>query len=269
VCDLTAPRLRGEYTSEDISAQKSAKKIEGKKAKKKKARRNVRRSAEAKVVIEADTKKELSQRRAEFAEQIVRSVIEDEKNAAPKKRAVPRVRSELLGEIAELHGDSAIELAVAAVLRELRSGSDVTLIYNDENEKDGVHVSYYPDAASFASELLDFSLTPVCVRKEGVSSLFAAIDDSNGLTVKFVTANLEPSDVSDYMTFSSSTGSGSSDTSVEVYLAQTDDAYEDRLERAVYVSAMREELASCAVKLTVFGETVMPDGSLAFAKEAD
>ena len=188
---------------------------------------------------------------------------------APKKRPVPRVRADMLDELAELRADSAVELATATVMRELRSGSDVTLVYSDDGEKDGVHISYFPDVASFAAEVLDFALTPVCSREGGVSSLFSAIDESAGLTGQFVTANLEPPDVTDYIAFSSSTGSGSSDTSVEVCLAQTDCAYDEPLERAVYVSAMREELAACAVKLTEYRETVMPDGTLAFAKEAE
>lgn len=262
VCDLCAPRLRDEYRENE--GQK-----EDVKKKKKRRKRNVRRSADARFVIEADTKKELSKKRAEFAEQIVRSVIEEEQKNAPKKRPVPRVRADMLDELAELRADSAVELATATVMRELRSGSDVTLVYSDDGEKDGVHVSYFPDVASFAAEALDFALTPVCSREGGVSSLFSAIDESAGLTVKFVTANLEPPDVTDYIAFSSSTGSGSSDTSVEVCLAQTDSAYDEPLERAVYVSAMREELAACAVKLTEYRETVMPDGTLAFAKEAE
>ena len=266
VCDLTAPRLRDESAAGWNDGEKGGKKA--KRAKKRK-KRNVRRSAEAKLVIEADTKKELSQKRAEFCEQIVASVIEDEAKNAQKKRSVPRVRAEKLDEIAELRADSAVELAVAAVMRELRSGGDVTLVYNDDGEKDGVHISYFPDVASFAADILDFALTPACRREGGVSSLFSAIDESASLTVRFVTANLEPSDVTDYISFSQSTGSGSSDTNVEVYLAQTDDAYEDRLERSLYVAAMREELAASAVKLTEYRETVMPDGTLAFAKEAD
>lgn len=69
------------------------------------------------------------------------------------------------------------------------------------------------------------------------------------------------------MSFSASTGSGASDTSVEVYLAETDDVYEDPVKRSVYISAMKEELASCAVRLSSFRHSVMPDGSFAFARE--
>ena len=264
VCDLTAPRLRGEYGQDAEN-----KDDKGKKRAKKRKKRNVRRSAETRFVIEADTKKELSQKRAEFAKQIVESVIEDEEKNAPKKRAVPKVRAEMLDELAELRADSAVELAIAVVMRELRAGGEVTLVYSDDGEDDGVHISFYPDTSSFAAEVLDFALAPPCRREGGVSSLFSAIEETSALTVKFVTANIEPPDVTDYVTFSSSTGSGSSDTSVEVYLAQTDAAYEDKIERAVYVGAMKEELAACAVKLAEYRETVMPDGKLAFAKEAD
>ena len=260
VCDLTAPRF-GDAGDGQSSSEKKDKK------KKKKAPRNVRQSAEKRVVIEADTKKELSRKRAEFAEQIVRAVEEEEKKNAPKKPALPKVRAELLGEIAECGGDSAIELTIAAVMRELRSGSDVTLVYNDESEPGGVHISYFPDVASFAADVLDFAMTPVCADARGVSSLFAAIDETSGLTVRFVTANLNPTDVSEYVGFSSATGSGSSDTSVEVYLAEDARWYEDPVARAVYVSATAEELAAAAVKLTASTESVMPDGSLAFARE--
>ena len=239
VCDLTAPRFDDSFASgngsddgADDGSKDGAKKRGKKRAGRRAAKRNVRRSAEAKIVIEADTKKELSQKRAELCEQIVNAVIEDEAKHAPKKRAVPRLRDDMLGEIAELRADSAVELAVAAVMRELRSGGEVTLVWCDDGEANGVHVSYFPDVASFAGEVLDFALTPVCERDNGVASLFSAIDDTGSLTVKFVTANLEPGDVGDYLAFSASTGSGASDTSVEVLLAQTDGAYEDPVARA-------------------------------------
>lgn len=262
VCDLSAPRFREEEpdAAEDKDTPKG-------KRKKKKPKSNVRPSAERRVVIEADSRKELSQKRMEFAEQIVRAVQEEERRSAPKKLAVPRVRGDMAGEIAQRGSDLAVELAIAAVMRELRSGSDVTLVYNDDEEPTSVHVSYFPDTASFAAEVLGFALTPVTERADGVSSLFSAIGDGPGLTVRFVTANLNPADVSDYIGFSSSTGSGSADTSVEVYLAGMDGAYEDPVARAVYISAMKEELAAAAVKLTVFSESVMPDGTLAFARE--
>ena len=259
VCDMSAPRL-------DDGVKETPEPKDDKK-KKKKAPKNVRSSAERRVVIEADTKKELSLKRAEFAEQIVRAVEEEELKSAPKKSPVPKVRAELLGEIAERGGDSAVELAIAAVMRELRSGSDVTLVYHDVREPGGVHISYFPDVASFAAEVLDFALTPVCAERRGVSALFPAISETSGLTVRFVTANLNPADVSDYIGFSSATGSGSSDTSVEVYLAASGDAYEDPVAYAVYVGATGEELASAAVGLTSFSENVMPDGSLAFTRE--
>lgn len=263
VCDLTAPRLR-----DDIElGEGGGAAAQDKKKKRRKAKHNVRLSAERKTVIEAASKKEMSQKRMEFAEQIVRAVEEEERNNSPKKLALPRLREDILGELAICGADRAVELAIAAVMSELRSGSDVTLIYNDDSEKDGVHVSYFPDTVSFAAEVLDFALTPVSVRADGISSVFSAIGESTGLTVRFVTANLNPADVSDYMSFSASTGSGASDTSVEVYLAETDDVYEDPVKRSVYISAMKEELASCAVRLSSFRHSVMPDGSFAFARE--
>lgn len=265
VCDLTAPRLRDDIELGTAGAKEAQKKAKGKK--KRKSKRNVRLSSEKKTVIEAATKKELSQKRAEFAEQIVRAVGEEERNRAPKKLALPRARQDMLDELAVCGADRAVELAIATVLSELRGGSDVTLIYSDDSQRDGVHISYFPDTASFAAEVLDFALTPVCVREDGVASLFSAIDAESGLTVRFVSANLNPADVSDYIGFSASTGSGASDTSVEVYLAGTDDVYEDALKRGVYISAMKEELASCAVRLSMFRHSVMPDGSLAFARE--
>ena len=260
VCDLTAPRFPDDGDDHEKTSDK-------KNRKRKKSPRSVRRSPERRFVIEAETKKELSKKRAEFAEQIVRAVEEEEKKAAPKKAPVPKIRAELLGEIAERGGDSAIELAIAAVMRELRSGSDVTLVYNDEREPGGVHISYFPDVASFAAEVLDFALTPVCADKRGVSALFNAIGETFGLTVRFVTANLNPVDVSEYIGFSSATGSGSSDTSVEVYLAADESAYEDPVAYAVYVAATGEELASAAVGLTAYRAGVTPDGSLAFTRE--
>ena len=115
--------------------------------------------------------------------------------------------------------------------------------------------------------MLSFACAPVDYNGQSISRLFSAIDETQSLTVRIVTANLAPSDVSDYIALSASLGGGGSDTSVELYLADTPEAYTDPVAHGVYNSAMKEELASAAVKMSMFEESVMPDGTVAFVQE--
>lgn len=148
-------------------------------------------------------------------------------------------------------------------------GGSVTLIYNDARETSGVTSRYYPDTTSFAAEILNFACAPVSFDKRGVSSLFSAIDESQSLTVRLVSANIAPVDISDYISLSAGCGGGGSDTTVELYLANSPDAYTDPVAHEVYVSAIREELAESAIKMSRFEKTIMQDGTSAFAKEED
>ena len=271
IADLNAPRAEKDPADEPKKLTRKEKKAAKKAEKAEKAvKRNVKASAEKRVIIEGANGKELSAKRKQFAEEIVRAVEAEELAAQPKKKfQSPELRAEMLGEIAEKNCDRVIELAISATMRELRAGGTVTLIYNDSREGSGVSARYYPDTTAFASEILNFATAPVTYDERGVASLFTAIDETQSLTVRLVSANVTPADVSDYIGLAAACGGGGSDTTVELYLADSPEAYSDPVARGDYVAAMREELASCAVKMSRFEETVMPDGSAAFAKEED
>ena len=61
-------------------------------------------------------------------------------------------------------------------------------------------------------------------------------------------------------------GGGGSDTNVELYFVDDTYAYTDPTERGVYVSAMCSELAASAVKVSVFEESAMQDGTVSFVR---
>ena len=265
IADLNAPHPEKEVPAADeaVSEDNAPKK----KKRREKKKQSVRASSEKKIYLEETNGKELSAKRRELAEEIARAAGEAEKPADTKKSPVPEIKPELADQIGEQNCDRVIELAIAAVLRELRSGSTVTLIYNDVREASGISARFYPDTVSFASEVLSFACAPVDYNGQSISRLFSAIDETQSLTVRIVTANLAPSDVSDYIALSASLGGGGSDTSVELYLADTPEAYTDPVAHGVYNSAMKEELASAAVKMSMFEESVMPDGTVAFVQE--
>ena len=66
--------------------------------------------------------------------------------------------------------------------------------------------------------------------------------------------------------FSAACGGGGSDTNVELYFVDDTYAYTDPTERGVYVSAMCSELAASAVKVSVFEESAMQDGTVSFVR---
>lgn len=106
-------------------------------------------SEDAKELLTESAEKSFSSERKEFAKEIAESAANAiDLKLAPKKRLYPVIRPELADEISELNCDRVVELAIAAALRELRSGSSVTLLYNDMREKSGVVSRSYPDRKS-------------------------------------------------------------------------------------------------------------------------
>ena len=75
-----------------------------------------------------------------------------------------------------------------------------------------------------------------------------------------------PPEVSRLRLLSAACGGGGSDTNVELYFVDDTYAYTDPTERGVYVSAMCSELAASAVKVSVFEESAMQDGTVSFVR---
>lgn len=224
-------------------------------------------SEDAKKLLTESAEKSFSSEKKEFAKEIAESAANAvDLKLAPKKRLYPEIRPELADEISELNCDRVVELAIAAALRELRSGSSVTLLYNDMREKSGVVSRSYPDTQSFAAECLDFACAPVSFGGRGLAPLFSAVEGTQNLNVRIITSNLSPKAVSEYSAFSASCGGGGSDTNVELYFVDDTYAYTDPTERGVYVSAMCSELAASAVKVSVFEESAMQDGTVSFVR---
>lgn len=230
-------------------------------------------SEEAAELLKSSEDREFSQKKNVFVREIAKSAsdILDRRNT-PEKSNYPRLRPELLSEISEMNCDRVVELTVAAVLRELRSGSTVTLIYKDPREKtdsvgSGVTVRSYADTLSFAAEVLDFACVPVSYDGSGNSSLFSLIEKTQDMTVRIISADLTPSAVAQYCAFASSIGGGGADSCVELYFADDVSSYTDPVCRGVYVDAMCGELNSCAVKTLRFTESAMPDGTSVFVRE--
>lgn len=255
-------------SKKDRKKERAAAKQQRKQKKLKKPKTNkVRAEVDKKYVIESVNGKELSAKRRQLGEEIARAVREAEQPQESTGRRIPELRPEIVDQIGEQNCDRVIELSIAAALRELRSGGTVTLIYNDTRTSSGISSNHYPDTMAFASEILTFACAPVDFKGQTIHRMASAIDETQNLTVRIVTANLSPSDVSDYIALSASLGGGGSDTSVELYLADTPEAYTNPVDRAVYTAAMREELGAAAVKVSLFEESVMPDGTIAFVKE--
>ena len=224
-------------------------------------------SEDAKKLLTESAEKSFSSERKEFAKEIAESAANAvDLKLAPKKRLYPEIRPELADEISELNCDRVVELAIAAALRELRSGSSVTLLYNDMREKSGIVSRSYPDTQSFAAECLDFACAPVSFGGRGLAPLFSAVEGTQNLNVRIITSNLSPKAVSEYSAFSAACGGGGSDTNVELYFVDDTYAYTDPTERGVYVSAMCSELAASAVKVSVFEESAMQDGTVSFVR---
>lgn len=152
------------------------------------------------------------------------------------------VLSDFADEMPEFCADTVAEIAVAEVMNEIRHGHHCTVAWFDPREDSGVSVVDAVDLSSFEDIYNRFSGAPVVSEKQRVYDLSRLISEAANVTIRIITANLDPSSLAQYSQIPAMFGGAGSGCITEVLFYNPTEKYKAPMEREEYVSA-------CAAKL--------------------
>ena len=160
------------------------------------------------------------------------------------------IKPEYAADMDEFCADGVVELAIGAVLNELRGGHTVTLIWTDRRQDGGIAAVELTCPEDFDAVFPVFATTPPCSEKENVTTLLPLIAESLNVTIRICTSNLDPLSVNKYAAIPGLFGGAGTGCVAEVLLFNPEERYEDISLRREYVEMSRIRLAQDGVDLT-------------------
>lgn len=160
------------------------------------------------------------------------------------------IKPEYATDMDEFCADGVVELAIGAVLNELRNGNTVTLIWTDRRQDGGVAAVELTCPEDFDAIYPVFATTPPCSEKENVTTLLPLISESLNVTIRICTSNLDPLSVNKYSAIPGLFGGAGTGCVSEVLLFNPENRYENVSIRREYVEMCRIRLAQDGVDLT-------------------
>ena len=170
------------------------------------------------------------------------------------------VKDEFEDELPEYCADGVVEIAVAAMNTELRRGNKCTVIWYDKRSDKGIFYVNLSDLGELDDTYLRFSAAAVAPCEQKISELTNLIGEAVNVTVKIVTANIDPASVSQYCAIPAMFGGAGTGCVTEIMLFNPCDKYESTLERMEYSESARLQLMYNGVLLTDVKEITQPDG---------
>lgn len=152
------------------------------------------------------------------------------------------LRTDLEDEIPELCADAVAEIAVAEIVNELRHNHHCTAAWFDSREEGGIYLGHALDLASFETIYERFAGAPVVPETERVSDLSRIVSESTNVTIRIITANLDPSSIAEYCKIPAIFGGAGSGCITEILFYNPQNGYVNPMEREEYIAA-------CAAKL--------------------
>ena len=193
-------------------------------------------------------------------EQKSAEVLAEEAIAAEKKRRDDETKAQLaIGGIIkpefapdmdEFCADGVVEMAMAATLNELRSGHQVTLIWNDSRSDAGIVAVELTCPEDFDSIYSVFSTAPSAPEKTSITDLLLLIQESLNVTIRICTSNIDPLSLNQYSAIPGLFGGAGTGCVAELLVFNPEDRYEDIKIRREYVEMCRLRLAQDGVDLT-------------------
>lgn len=174
---------------------------------------------------------------------------EDKDTSAPPVCDVHALAAdEYYDDMNEFCADGVVELTVAAVLRELRAGSSVRLLWFDDRAVMGAFAYEFSTPADFDLVFDLFATAPVLRGGEDrkVTSLAAMIPDACEARSIYVIPAVDDETVA---AFSDMRGVAKGDTTTEVMLYDPEERYLNRDERTAYLEGCRTQLAANGIRL--------------------
>lgn len=163
-----------------------------------------------------------------------------------------KLKPEFSNEAHELLCDGVLELALAAARREMRDGNNCTLICPDSRFSNKI-CAYNVDSCFESGEaFVSFSTTPVLKEKLDIGSVISAITENMNITIRYVSANIDPETVSSVCAVPSMFGGIGSGCSEDYMLFTDDSLFENPENKKNCTYAARDELVHNGISFSVY-----------------
>lgn len=214
-------------------------------------------------------KKEKEAREAELrqiaaAEKLADSVVSESDLVDERDAAVSawggKILPEFEDEIAEYCADGVVEIAVSAIMNELRRGCKCTVAWYDGRDEQKLTAVDVSDAADIYSVSQRFAAAPVVGCDCRVSDLTRIIGESVNVTVKIITANIDPISVNEYCAVPTMFGGAGTGCSTEVLLFDPEEKYTSPVDRFEYTSSAYIQLRQWGIEMSEIKEREGADG---------
>lgn len=158
------------------------------------------------------------------------------------------VNDEAYEDMNEYCADGVVELTIAVVLREIRAGREVNLMWFDKRSEIGAFAFELRTTEDFDMIFRLFATAPLAPADETVSRLSAMVSDSQDCKQLFVIPAVDDETVATLCTMPCSTeGAAYGGTEVVSYAAA--ERYAHQSERQTYIEGCRAQLAEHGIKL--------------------
>ena len=174
-------------------------------------------------------------------------------------------KEEFSDEMPEYCADGVAEITAATVAEELRQGNKCTVVWFG---RDGVCAADICDTSDFDDLCVKFASTPVVEKEKNITKLTDAIGEAVNVTVRIVTANIDPVNLGEYCSVPASFGGAGCGCAVEVLLFNPSERYVSVSEREEYIADCKMRLRHAGADLTEMTEVPSSDnGAVLCASE--
>lgn len=171
------------------------------------------------------------------------------------------LKPEYAEDMDEYCADGVVEMAIAAVQHELRSGNSCTLLWFDSREESGVCSAELTSLEDFESIYTRFATTPNCPADETVTRLTLLVRESLNVTLRIATSHLDEEAMSRYGSVPAMFGGAGTGCVTEILLFNPESRYSDLSVRREYVEMCRDRLAQDGILLSELRPGVGSDGT--------
>ncbi len=155
-------------------------------------------------------------------------------------------------DIDELCADGVVEIACAAVMRELREGNSCCLVWFDSRAVEGAFGYILETLEDFEGVFNRFATAPLAKRSDFVTRLTTMVSDTQGVKQIFVTSALDPEAVEAFCEMSTKSVDSLNFGSTEIIFYEPEGKFAFPSERRLYIENCREELSENGLKLSEY-----------------
>ncbi len=160
------------------------------------------------------------------------------------------VKAEFEDELHEYCADGVVEIAISAMRSEIRRGNNCTVVWYDKRSDNGIYATNISDSAEFEDTYLKFASCAVSSEENRISALTNIIGEAVNVTVRIVTANIDPVSIAEYCAVPTMFGGAGTGCLCEVLLFDPTDKYESPRERIEYVGGARLQLKQNGISMS-------------------